>query len=63
MNKGLIALGLAAFAYYRYNKMTAEEKAKMKDQLKKAGKKISDHSPADLKETVDRYKNRAEKFA
>ena len=63
MNKGLIALGLAALAYYRYNKMTTEEKTRMKDQLKKAGKKISDHIPANLKETVNRYKNSAENFA
>ena len=63
MNKGLIALGLAAFAYYRYNKMTAEEKARMKDQVKSAGKKISEHIPANLKETIGRYRNNAEKFA
>ena len=37
---GLIIAGLAAFAYYKYSKMTAEEKDKIVDDLRETGKNI-----------------------
>ncbi len=45
----LIVAGLAAYAYYRYNKMTPQEKENMKSTLKKQGQKIVDSLPAELK--------------
>lgn len=38
---GLIALGLAAWAYWKY-KMTPEQKANVKDKISNAGKAIMD---------------------
>jgi len=35
---GLVLLGLAAFAYYRYSKMSTEEKNKLVDTITKTGK-------------------------
>lgn len=50
--KGLIALGLAAFAYYRYNRMSAEEKAQWKDKLRNAGKSAIDKLPPDIRKAM-----------
>ncbi len=36
----LIVGGLAAFAYYRYQQMSAKEKKEMLDKLKREGKKL-----------------------
>lgn len=47
MNKnGLLLAGLAAFAYYKYNKMTPEAKKNMVDTLKT---KVNEHVPENLK--------------
>ena len=35
---GLAVAGLAAFAYYRYSRMTEEEKSKLVDTITSAGK-------------------------
>ncbi len=51
--KGLIALGLAAFAYYKYNKMTPEQKTKMNEKVKSTGKKLTDYLPSDLKKALN----------
>lgn len=45
----LLLAGIAAFAYYKYNKMTPEEKTKIADSLKQTGKKIMENLPGDLK--------------
>lgn len=37
---GLILGGLAAFAYYKYSKMTAEDKSKLAQTIKDTGKSI-----------------------
>ena len=36
----LIVAGLAAVAYYKYNKLSAKEKKDMVDNLKRQGKKL-----------------------
>jgi hypothetical protein len=47
---GLILLGLAAFAYYKYSKLSEEEKRNMVNGLKQKGKKLYDqYVPANLK--------------
>lgn len=47
MNKnGLLLAGLAAFAYYKYNKMTPEAKKNMVDTLKS---KVNEHVPENMK--------------
>lgn len=48
--KGTVLLaGLAALAYYKYNKMTATEKENLKSSLKKTGQKIVDQLPDEVK--------------
>ena len=37
---GLILIGLAAFAYYRYSRMTAEEKEHFLDTITSTGKNL-----------------------
>ena len=39
---GLLLAGLAAYAYYKYNKMTPEEKRQAMAGIKEKGKKIYD---------------------
>lgn len=36
----LVVAGLAAFAYYRYSKLTHEEKTNIQEDIKETGKKI-----------------------
>jgi hypothetical protein len=36
----LVVAGLAAFAYWRYSKLTAHEKEKIHDDIKEIGEKI-----------------------
>ena len=54
-SSGLIALGLAAWAYWKY-KMTPEEKANVKDKVSKAGKDIWDKVPQNVKDAVGQKK-------
>jgi len=47
----LLLAGLAAFAYYKYSKMTPEERRNMFDSLKAKGKKlVDDYVPDSIKE-------------
>ena len=47
---GLILAGLAAYAYYKYNKMTPQEKEDLVGNLKHKGKKLVDqYLPENLK--------------
>jgi hypothetical protein len=40
--KGLLLAGIAAYAYYKYNKMSPAEKEKMVGGLKEKGRKFYD---------------------
>ena len=45
--------GLAAFAWYKYSKMSAEEKTKMTSDLKEKGKKVYDqYVPKEVKDMI-----------
>src|SRR3954453_21786821 len=47
----LIAAGLAAFAYYKYSKMSEEEKRNMVSSLKEKAQNLYDqYAPAELKD-------------
>ncbi len=47
----LLLAGLAAFAYYKYSKMTPEERRNLFDSLKAKGKKlVDDYVPANIKD-------------
>ncbi len=47
---GLLLAGLAAFAYYKYSKMSEEEKQNLVFTLKDQGKKLYDqYAPEELK--------------
>ena len=47
--KTLLLAGLGAFAYYKYKKMTPEEKEKIANSLKETGKKFAENLPEELK--------------
>jgi len=55
---GLILAGLAAYAYYKYNKMTEEEKRKMVGGLKEKGQKLYDqYVPSEIKNMFGKKEN------
>jgi hypothetical protein len=46
----LVLAGLAAFAYYKYSKLSAEEKQNLVGDLKEKGKKLYDqYAPEEVK--------------
>jgi len=45
----LLLAGLAALAYYKYHKMSPEEKDKIKTSVKNTAKKVVDQLPEELK--------------
>jgi len=48
--RGLLIAGLAAYAYYRYNKMSAAEKQKLVGGIKQKGQKLyDDYVPSEVK--------------
>jgi hypothetical protein len=48
---GLILAGLAAFAYYKYSKMTQEEKTNLTSSIKEQGQKLYDqYMPSQVKD-------------
>lgn len=47
--KALLLAGAAAYAYYRYTKMTPEEKQSMKDKFNDTASKVLENLPNDLK--------------
>lgn len=54
----LLLAGLAAFAYYKYSKMTPEQKKNLVDRIKGQGKKIYDQfMPANKKEAFAHTNN------
>ncbi len=47
---GLLLAGLAAFAYYKYSKMSEEQKRNLVSGLKEKGKKLYDeYMPTEIK--------------
>ena len=51
----LLLAGLAAFAYYKYSKMSPGEKNKFVDNLQSKGKKFYDeYAPAELKKVFEK---------
>ncbi len=52
---GLILAGLAAFAYYKYSKMSADEKRNLVSSIKDQGKKLYDqYVPGNIKDSVEK---------
>jgi len=52
---GLLLAGLAAFAYYKYSKLSEEEKRNLVSGLKEKGKKLYDqYVPANLKTAIEK---------
>ena len=50
----LLLAGAAAFAYYRYSKLSEDEKKDLLDKLKSKGKKLyDDYVPGNIKDTVE----------
>ena len=55
--KGLLLAGLAAYAYYKYNKMTPAEKEKLVGGIKEKGQKLyDDYVPAEIKNMIGKKK-------
>ena len=51
----LLLAGLAAFVYYKYSKMSPDEKNKLVDNLKAKGKKFYDeYAPPELKKVFEK---------
>ena len=55
---GLLALGLAAAAYWIWG-MKKEDKDKVKEKVSSAGTKLKDSIPQDLKDKLDGFINKA----
>ena len=54
---GLLLAGLAAFAYYKYSKMSDEQKKNIVGDLKAKGQKLYDeYAPAELKDFLNKQK-------
>ncbi len=55
---GLLLAGLAAFAYYRYSKMSEEQKRNLVSGLKEKGKKLYDEfMPTEIKNMLGKKEN------
>ena len=51
---GLVLAGLAAYAYYKYNKMSMQDKDNIISSLKEKGQKLYDeYVPQNVKDIVD----------
>ena len=54
---GLLLAGLAALAYYKYSKMSDEQKKNIVGDLKAKGQKLyDDYAPAELKDFISKQK-------
>ena len=52
---GLILAGLAAFAWYKYSKMSPDERRNMVNNLKDKGKKLYDqYMPGNMKDSIEK---------
>lgn len=57
----LLLAGLAAFAYYKYSKLSPEEKKDLKGTIKEKGKKIYDkYMPGGVKRRFHKNEDQAE---
>ncbi len=57
---GLLLAGLAALAYYKYSKMSEEQKKNIVGDLKAKGQKLYDeYAPAELKDLLGKKKTEA----
>jgi hypothetical protein len=55
---GLVLAGLAAFAYYKYSKMSAEEKSNLMSDLKEKGQKLYEqYVPEDVRSMLSGKSN------
>lgn len=53
LSGGLLLAGIAAFAYYKYNKMTEQEKSDLVNDLKAKGQKLFDeYLPQNIKDMM-----------
>lgn len=52
--KKLLLAGLAAYAYHRYTKMSADEKANITNKVKETGRKFTENLPQQLKDLLGR---------
>jgi|GEM_PF-1148284 len=62
----LLLAGAAAYAYYRYTKMSADQKRDLTDNLKRQGNKIVDQFRGvgtELKDTWQKQTNKASRFS
>ncbi len=59
----LLLAGLAAFAYYKYTKMSAEQKETIKNNIKEKGKSFWDGLPEELKDVVNKATGKAKNVA
>ena len=50
--KKLLLAGLAAYAYYKYKNMSAEEKTNLKDKVKETAGKFTEGLPTQLKDLL-----------
>lgn len=54
---GLLLAGLAALAYYKYSKMSDEQKKNIVGDLKTKGQKLyDDYAPVELKDFLNKQK-------
>ena len=59
----LVLAGLAAFAYYRYSKMTKQEKDQLVGNLKDKGKKLYDqYMPKNAKNMINNPEQLSREF-
>lgn len=65
MNKkgALLLAGAAAYAYYRYTKMTPEEKENLKSKINETAQKVLDNIPQDLKGVFNKAADEAKNAA
>jgi hypothetical protein len=55
---GLLLAGIAAFAYYKYSKMSQEEKDNLMSGIKEKGQKLYDqYMPAEIKDMFGKKAN------
>jgi hypothetical protein len=55
---GLVIAGLAAYAYYKYSKMSAEEKSNLMSDLKEKGQKLYEqYVPEDVRSMLSGKSN------
>ncbi|HEX5154089.1 MAG TPA: hypothetical protein VFW07_21730 [Parafilimonas sp.] len=53
MKGRLLIAGLAAFAYYKYSRLTRDQKCELADKLKQKGKQLYDqYMPENLKNKI-----------